>query len=280
MSINSINNVKKIALNSLRTSVLLILLIFFMFPIIWVLLTSLKLPVEQLSIPPVWIPKSFNIKNYIDLFNNPDFLKCLINSFVIASGATILTVIIGSFATYSIERFKVEGSFFSTIILTTRMIPPVVIIIPIFLLAYSAHLLDSYFLLIVIYSALNIALVIWLLKDSFNKIPVEIEDAAMIDGCSRLQVLRRIIFPIIKPSLIATSLICFIFCWNEFIFALTLTGERTKTLPVLINTLVSQKGIDRGIMSAGGIIAIMPIIIIAIFFNRYLIEGLTKGSGK
>ena len=276
----NINNVKETALNSLRTLVLLILLIFFMFPIIWVLLTSLKLPIEQLSIPPVWIPKSFNIKNYIDLFNNPVFFKNSMNSFLMASGATILTVIIGSFATYSIERFKVGGSFFPTMILITRMIPPVVIIVPIFLLAHSAHLLDSYFLLIITYSALNIALVIWLLKDSFNKMPIEIEEAAMIDGCSRLQILTRIVFPIIKPGLIATSLICFIFCWNEFIFALTLTGERTRTLPVLISTFVSQKGIDRGIMAAGGIIASIPIIIIAIFFNRYLIGGLTKGRGK
>lgn len=271
---------KELALAGLRTLFLIILLIFFMFPILWVLLTSLKTPVEQLSIPPIWIPESLNFSNYLDLFAHPDFFSSLMNSFVVSGLATVLTVVIGCFASYAIERFKVGGRFFFNVILVTRMIPPVVIIVPIFLIAFKAQLLDTHFLLIITYAALNIALVIWLLRDSFNKVPVEIEEAAMIDGCSRLQVLWKIVFPIIKPGVIATSLICFIFCWNEFIFALTLTGENVKTLPVLISSYVSQKGMDRGVMSAGGIIASIPIILITMFFQRYLIEGLTKGSGK
>lgn len=264
----------------IRTFILILFLIFFLFPVFWVFLTSLKTPVEQMSIPPVWVPSKICLQNYVDLFNHPDFYRSLFNSFIVASVATLITVTIGCFATYAIERLKFGGEFFSNIILITRMIPPVVIIVPIFILAFKANLLGSYSLLIITYSALNIALVIWLLRDSFAKVPVEIEEAAMLDGCTRFQILWKIVLPIIKPGLIATSLICFIFCWNEFIFALTLSGERVKTLPVLISTFVSQKGMDRGIMSAGGIIASLPIIFITLFFQRYLIDGLTKGSGK
>lgn len=264
----------------LRTLFLTLLLIFFIFPIWWVLMTSLKSPVEQMAIPPVWIPEHFNFENYLSLFAHPDFFKCLFNSFVISAGATLLTLFVGCMGTYSIERFKVGGNFFSNLILVSRMIPPVVIIVPIFLMALKLGLLDTYLLMIITYSALNIALVIWLLKDSFAKVPIEIEEAAMIDGCNRMQVLWKIVLPVIKPGLIATGLICFIFCWNEFVFALTLSGETTKTLPVLISTFVSQKGMDRGVMSAGGVIASIPTILITVFFQKYLISGLTKGSGK
>ena len=113
------------------------------------------------------------------------------------------------------------------LILTTRMIPPVVVIIPIFLIAYNLNLLNTHFLLIITYCALNLALVIWLLRDFFAAIPADIEEAAMLDGCTRMQTIYRVVLPIIKPGLVATSLICFIFCWNEFIFALTLSGDAT-----------------------------------------------------
>ncbi|MFP4647506.1 MAG: carbohydrate ABC transporter permease, partial [Candidatus Acetothermia bacterium] len=190
----------------------------------------------------------------------------------------VLTVLAGSLAAYSFERF--DATFLPNLYLTTRMIPPVVMIIPTYLGAYLLGILDTYFLLIFLYSALNMALIAWLLRDFFSKIPRELEEAAMIDGCTRLQSLRKVILPLVRPGLIASGLICFIFTWNEFIFALTLTGDRTRTLPVLVSTFITQRGMDRGLMAAASIIASIPIILVTMFFSRHLISGLTKGSTK
>lgn len=262
----------------LRTVILLVILAVFMFPIVWILLTSIKSPVNQLASPPMWIPESPTMENYINLFQKGDFLKSLMNSFIVASFSTVLTVLAGSLAAYSFERF--DATFLPNLYLTTRMIPPVVMIIPTYLGAYLLGILDTYFLLIFLYSALNMALIAWLLRDFFSKIPRELEEAAMIDGCTRLQSLRKVILPLVRPGLIASGLICFIFTWNEFIFALTLTGDRTRTLPVLVSTFITQRGMDRGLMAAASIIASIPIILVTMFFSRHLISGLTKGSTK
>lgn len=263
-----------------KTLLLFVLFLFFLFPILWVFLTSIKRPVDQMAIPPVWFPEQPVIRNYLDLFSHPDFVTSLINSIVIAGLATLVTVLLGAFAAYSMVRFRVGGNLLPNLILTTRMIPPVVVIIPIFLIAFNMNLLNTHFLLIITYTALNLALVIWLLRDFFAAIPTEVEEAAMLDGCTRLQMIWKVVLPIIKPGLMATSLICFIFCWNEFIFALTLSGDATKTMPVLTSSFVTQKGTDRGVMSAAGMISSVPIIVVTIFFQKYLVSGLTSGSVK
>ncbi|WP_026021294.1 carbohydrate ABC transporter permease [Paenibacillus senegalensis] len=272
--------VKQNLWTGMKTLVLFFLFLFFLFPVLWVFLTSIKRPVEQMAIPPVWFPEQPVIRNYLQLFDHPDFVTSLTNSILIAGLATLFTVAIGAFAAYSMVRFRVGGGLLPNLILTTRMIPPVVVIIPIFLIAYNLNLLNTHFLLIITYTALNLALVIWLLRDFVAAIPVDIEEAAMLDGCTRLQTIFKVVLPIIKPGLVATSLICFIFCWNEFIFALTLSGDATKTMPVLTSSFVTQRGTDRGVMSAAGMISSIPVIVVTIFFQKYLVSGLTSGSVK
>lgn len=276
----SARRVRRNLFKSLKTAVLCLFLIFFMLPILWVVLTSIKLPVDQLAIPPVWIPEHPAFSNYVQLFQHPDFMTSLINSLLIAGAATLITTVLGALAAYSIERFSTGGSLLPNLLLLTRMIPPVVVIVPVFLFAYRVHLLDTHILLILTYSALNMALVIWLLRAFFASLAVDMEEAALIDGCSRLKAFIRIVLPVIMPGIAATALICFIFCWNEFLFAVTLTGTHTKTMPVLTSTFVSQKGLDRGLMSASGIISSLPVILLTVFFQRYLVSGLTQGSVK
>ncbi|MNM14307.1 Trehalose transport system permease protein SugB [compost metagenome] len=276
----SARRVRRNLFKSLKTAVLCLFLIFFMLPILWVVLTSIKLPVDQLAIPPVWIPEHPAFSNYVQLFRHPDFMTSLINSLLIAGAATLITTVLGALAAYSIERFGTGGNLLPNILLLTRMIPPVVVIVPVFLFAFRVHLLDTHILLILTYSALNMALVIWLLRAFFASLAVDMEEAALIDGCSRLKAFIRIVLPVIMPGIAATALICFIFCWNEFLFAVTLTGANTKTMPVLTSTFVSQKGLDRGLMSASGIISSLPVILLTVFFQRYLVSGLTQGSVK
>lgn len=263
-----------------RTLALCLFLVFFLLPILWVVLTSIKLPVEQMAIPPTWIPADPTWGNYAALFAHPDFSSSMWNSVLIAGITTVVTVVIGAFAAYSIERFRTGGDLLANLLLMTRMIPPVVIVVPIFLFAYRVQLLDTHFLLIVTYSALNMALVIWLLRGFFAALPADTEEAAMIDGCSRLRAICTVVLPLIMPGLAATAIICFIFCWNEFLFAVTLSGQNTRTMPVLTSTLVSQRGLDRGLMSASGIVSSLPVILLTIFFQRYLVSGLTQGSIK
>lgn len=263
-----------------KTGILLLFFIFFMLPIVWVALTSIKRPVEQMAIPPVWFPEQPVFDSYLTLFKNPDFTTSLVNSLLISGIATLITIIIGAIAAYSIERFRTGGRMLPNLLLMTRMIPPVVVIVPIFLLAYRVNLLDTYVLLIITYSALNMALIIWLLRSFFAQLPVEMEEAAMIDGCSRIGLFFRIVLPVVMPGIAAAGLICFIFCWNEFLFAVTLTGSHTKTMPVLTSTFVSERGLDRGLMSASGLVSSLPVIVLTIVFQRYLVSGLTQGSVK
>lgn len=263
-----------------KTGILLLFFIFFMLPIVWVALTSIKRPVEQMAIPPIWFPEQPVFDSYLTLFKNPDFTTSLVNSLLISGIATLITIIIGAIAAYSIERFRTGGRMLPNLLLMTRMIPPVVVIVPIFLLAYRVNLLDTYVLLIITYSALNMALIIWLLRSFFAQLPVEMEEAAMIDGCSRIGLFFRIVLPVVMPGIAAAGLICFIFCWNEFLFAVTLTGSHTKTMPVLTSTFVSERGLDRGLMSASGLVSSLPVIVLTIVFQRYLVSGLTQGSVK
>ncbi|MGG3280417.1 carbohydrate ABC transporter permease [Paenibacillus solani] len=263
-----------------KTGILLLFFIFFMLPIVWVALTSIKRPVEQMAIPPIWFPEQPVFDSYLTLFKNPDFTTSLVNSLLISGLATLITIVIGAIAAYSIERFRTGGSMLPNLLLMTRMIPPVVVIVPIFLLAYRVNLLDTYVLLIITYSALNMALIIWLLRSFFAQLPVEMEEAAMIDGCSRIGLFFRIVLPVVMPGIAAAGLICFIFCWNEFLFAVTLTGSHTKTMPVLTSTFVSERGLDRGLMSASGLVSSLPVIVLTIVFQRYLVSGLTQGSVK
>jgi len=263
-----------------KTGILLLFFIFFMLPIVWVALTSIKRPVEQMAIPPIWFPEQPVFDSYLTLFKNPDFATSLVNSLLISGIATLITVVIGAIAAYSIERFRTGGRMLPNLLLMTRMIPPVVVIVPIFLLAYRVNLLDTYVLLIITYSALNMALIIWLLRSFFAQLPVEMEEAAMIDGCSRIGLFFRIVLPVVMPGIAAAGLICFIFCWNEFLFAVTLTGSHTKTMPVLTSTFVSERGLDRGLMSASGLVSSLPVIVLTIVFQRYLVSGLTQGSVK
>ncbi|MBW4082526.1 carbohydrate ABC transporter permease [Paenibacillus sp. S150] len=272
--------IRKNLSTGLKTAVLCAFFIFFMLPIIWVVLTSVKRPVDQMAIPPVWIPEHPVFSSYVQLFQHPDFMTSLINSLLISGTATLITVIFGALAAYGIERFRIGGTLLPNLLLLTRMIPPVVVIVPVFLVAYRAHVLDTHILIIAAYSALNMALVIWLLRSFFAALPADMEEAAMIDGCSRLTTFWRIVLPVVMPGIAATALICFIFCWNEFLFAVTLTGQATKTMPVLTSTFVSQKGLDRGLMSASGVISSLPVILLTVFFQRYLVSGLTQGSVK
>src|SRR5579871_3913840 len=204
-----------------------------LFPILWMILSSIKPPDLVQAIPPVW---SFSptLSNYNDVLNGTTSMGPLItHSFIVASLSTLLTLATALPAAYSLARLRFRGKrFLGSWILSTIMFPPVVSVIPVFIVVGQLGLMDTYPALVIPYTAFNLPVIIWMLRGFVKQIPEEIEEAALIDGASYLDVVRRVVFPLVAPGLAAAAILCFLFAWNEFLFALTLTRAAVKTAPV------------------------------------------------
>ena len=264
--------------------VLIAALAFFMFPVIWMFITSFKTEAEYFSYPPVFIPEDFSFRNYFNAMAFPPDgrggLQGLRDSLIIASATTVASVLIGSLAAYSLSRFKTGGENFSFWILSTRMFPPVAAALPLFLIFKEIKLLDTHLALIIANTVFSLPFVIWLLKGFFDELPTELEEAALIDGCSYWGAFTRVALPLVTPGLVATALFSFIFAWNEFMFAVLLTRRNVRTLTIIVPSLVGGHEILWGEIAAIGTVAIIPGILLALLLQRYLVRGLTLGAFK
>jgi multiple sugar transport system permease protein len=268
----------------IRTFILFVLTVavfsVIIFPPLATLITSLKTEVDAFTFPPKWIFKPI-LTNYSDIFQTSPFLRYFFNSLLVAAANTSLCLLLGSLAAYGLARFRFRGADnLAFWILSLRMMPPVAAIIPIYILMKNLHWLDTPWALITVYLTFNLPFVIWMMKGFFEDIPREIEESALVDGCSELGIFFRIATPLVTPGLAATAIIIFIFAWNEFLFALILTGTKAVTLPVGILGYMKETGINWGYMTAGGILSLIPIIIFTSLSQRYLVKGLTLGALK
>jgi multiple sugar transport system permease protein len=265
-------------------SVLVVVLILFMFPVVWMFLTSFKTEAEYFSYPPVFIPKDFSLRNYFNAMAFPPDgrggLQGLRDSLIIAVSTTIASVIMGSLAAYSLSRFKTGGENFSFWILSTRMMPPIAPALPLFLIFKQFKLLDTHLALIIANTIFNLPFVIWLLKGFFDDLPEEMEEAALLEGCSHWGAFWRIALPLVAPGVVAVSLFSFIFAWNEFMFALLLTRRNVRTLTIIVPSLVGGHEILWGEIAAIGMVAILPGILLSLLLQRYLVRGLSMGAVK
>ena len=259
-------------------------LILFMFPVLWMFLTSFKTESEYFSYPPVFIPKDFSFKNYFNAMAFPPDgrggLQGLRDSLIISFATALVSVLIGAPAAYSLARFKIGGENLSFWILSTRMFPPVASALPLFLIFKHIRLLDTHLALIIANTIFNLPFVIWLLKGFFEDLPVALEEAARIDGCSFWGSFVRIALPLITPGLAVTTLFSFVFAWNEFMFALLLTRRSVRPLTIIVPSLVGGHEILWGEIAAIGTIAIIPGIALSLLLQRYLVRGLTLGALK
>jgi multiple sugar transport system permease protein len=263
--------------NVITYLILIIASIFVIFPMIWILTISLKDPMLTLQYPPVWF-FSPTFDHYIALFVQYPFLKYFTNSTVVAIISTIIALIICFPGSYSIARHNTGGRKLTAFILLNRTLPPIAIIIPLFLILRTIRLFDTYFALIIANLTFTLPFTIWTLIGYFQAIPTEIEDAALVDGCSYPQLLRFIVIPMAAPGIIATGIIAFVFCWNEFIYALMLSGEKTRTLPIGVANFLTQYGVRYGELSAATILLVIPAIILTLAVRRYLVYGLSLGG--
>ncbi len=253
-------------------------------PVYWLITISLKREVDQFANPPRWIGFPVTFQHYAEAFGTGSFQIYFLNSVLLASMSTIGALLIGVPAAYGLARFEWPRGWdlrISDWILSTRMLPPIVTIVPLFLMLRDVHLLNSLEGLALIYTAFNLPFVVWMMRGFFDEVPREMEEAAMLDGESRTGALLRIVLPLVKPGLAATAVFCLVVAWNEFLFALILTQtEAAMTLPVGIASRVTQYEIKWGAMSAAGVVAMLPVLVFASAAQKYLVRGLSLGAVK
>ncbi len=260
--------------------VIVIVLVLALFPVYWLIATSFKTYNQIFSMPPRWFFWP-TIKGYLANFLRQDISRNLFNSIVIACSGTVLSVTLGSIAAYSFARFKFKGSrTLPLFMLSLRMLPPMIIFIPLFMILHRLRLINTYVGIILPYTAFMLPFVIWILIGFFEAIPEEVEESALIDGCTRIGALIRVVLPLAAPGLVAVSILTFTWLWNEFLLASVVTRRATQTLPVAISLLIGEQKILWNELAAIATMVITPVIVFAIIVQRYLVAGLTKGAIK
>ena len=253
-------------------------------PVYWLITISFKHEVDQFAVPPKWFLFSPTIEHYADAFVVRSFGRYLLNSLLIAFTSTLCALVIGTLAAYALARFRLPANLDRKLalwILSTRMFPAIVTVVPLFLIMRDVHLVNTRLSLVIVYTAFNLPFVVWMMRGFFAEVPRDLEEAAMVDGDSRLGALRRVVLPLVAPGLAATAVFCLIVSWNEFLFALVLTQtDAAMTLPVGIAGRVTQYGIQWGAMSAAAVVAMIPILAFAISVQKYLVRGLSLGAVK
>jgi len=268
----------------LKTGLLVLALVAALAPVYWMITISLKTEIDQFAIPPKWFAFTPTLQHYYDAFVTRSFAQYLLTSAIVAVVSTACALVIGTLAAYALARFRLPYSLDRKLalwILSTRMFPAIVTAVPLFLMMRDLRLLNTKLALIVVYTGFNLPFVVWMMRGFFAEVPRDLEEAALVDGDSRLGALVRVVLPLVTPGLAATAVFCLIVCWNEFLFALVLTQtDAAMTLPVGIAGRVTQYEIKWGVMSAAGVVAMVPILIFALAMQRYLVRGLSLGAVK
>jgi multiple sugar transport system permease protein len=251
----------------------------FLFPIYWLFTIAFKTPSEIFASPPVWYPASLQIENFKVLFKDGDVITVW-NSLVVASVSTVLAMLLGTSAAYSLARFKTGGDQLAIWIISQRMIPPIAIVFPVFLLYVWMGWVDSFAGLILLYTAFNLPYVIWMMRGYIEDIPLELEESALVDGCTRFAVLRKVVFPMARAGLFATAVFTFVFAWNDFIFALVLTRREVTTFPVQVTHYFGGQSNFWAKIAAMSLLGTVPIFIAVAMLQRYLVRGISLGAVK
>ncbi len=256
-----------------------VLVFLVMFPFLWLLVMSFK-PIDDIfAWPPKWLFVP-TIEHYVGLWDG-EFRKSFMNSLLSSVGSTLLAMVIGVPGAYALSRMGgAGGNQLSLLVLASRMAPPIAFTIPYFLVYRHIGLLDTLWGLILIYLTFNLSLVIWLMRSFFDTTPRALEEAAWIDGATLGQTFVKIILPLSGPGLAATAILCFLYSWNDFFFALILTRTEAITAPVAVVNFMNYEGWEWGKICAGGTMVMLPVLVFSILVRRFLVSGLTAGAVK
>ncbi len=257
-------------------------LVITVFPLYWIIVTSFKTPGAIFSYPLTYWPEVFSIENYVGLFEKAQFGTYIMNSLLVSSVAAIFATLIAMLSAYVLARFdfRTKGALLMAF-LVTQMIPAFIALGPLYLMMVQLKLVDNKFGLILIYIAVCIPFSTVMLRGFFANVPDALEEAAMIDGCSRIGALFRVIVPVMKPGIVAAFIFNFVNCWNELFLSVTLMNrDSNKTIPTALNGFISSYNIDWGSMSAAAVLTIIPTMILFAFASKYIVQGLTAGAVK
>ena len=260
----------------------LALFLFTAFPLLWMASTAFKVSNEIFATPPTLWPRTFTLANVERLFSETRFLSYLVNSFTVALATAGLTLVVSTPAAYSLTRFRFAGrDKVAALILFTYMFAPIMIIIPFYVMMRFLGLNNTHVGLVLAYTAFCLPFNLWLLRTFFQGIPIDIEQAALIDGANRLQAVVYVVVPLALPGVVATGIFTFILAWNDYIFARVLIGaDELKTLPVGIADLYNASVVDWGMIMAAGLLVIAPVLAVFVFIQRYMVAGWGAGGVK
>ena len=265
-------------------------------PVVWMFISSISQGTDLLSMPPRWFPEAPNFERYEAILlgkdvklwgaqvtaSGADFLHGLTNSLLVASITTLVSLTFGLFASFALVKLRFRWKRAALIsVMSVQMLPAIATVIPLFILIRRLfpELINSPLALILIYSAMTVTYVIWILAGYLGNLPREIEEAALLDGCSYFQAMLRVTLPIARPGLIAVGTLAFMMAWNEFLYALVFThSSASKTMPVVISEFSSRFGLDYGMAMTGGVLVSIPPVLLALLFQRYIVRGLAAGA--
>lgn len=268
----------RLATTSTRRVILWSFALWTLFPIYWIGKTSLQRPVDAIASPPVWLFVP-TFANYAKVLGDRAVLGYFVNSTIVGLGATAIGLLFGLPTAYVLARFAFRGrADYDFWVLSTRMTPPVAMLIPFFIMYQRLGLQNTHLGLMLIHVSITLAVVIWVMKGFFADLPRELEEAALIDGCGYWQAFRHIVLPLALPGVAATAILCFLFSWNEFLFALVLGGRNVRTVPVGLYTFVGYQEVRWAELSAAAIVMLVPVLAFVLIFQRQLIRGLTLGA--
>jgi multiple sugar transport system permease protein len=276
----NLRRVKTTAIVTIRWVLIAVAFAFFLFPIYWLFTTSIKTQVDVFATPPKLVLFWPTLENFLLVFTHTPYPLHALNSLIAASANTVLSLLLGTMAAYAMSRFKTGGNRLLFWFLSLRMVPPIVVAVPLYIVAAKLWLVDTRIILPVLYLLLNVPFAVWMMKSFIDEVPIELEESAFLDGGSYSQIIRRIILPIIGPGLVATGAFCFIFSWNELLLAMIFTRVTAVTLPVGVSGFITAEQTFWGQLTAYGSLAALPPLILALIFQRYMVRGLTLGALK
>ncbi len=266
-----------------RVIIVVISLIVILFPLYWLIANSLRTKTDYLANPPILFNAPVTFQNYQKILVENGIYKQFVNTFIVAAVSTLIAVVFGSMAAYSTVRGRIAKkirNFFGLWFMIQKMYPAIATAIPVYLVMRHMRLIDTRFALIVMNTSFNLPLVIWLMMGFFEQIPLELEESAKIDGANFVQRFFRIVFPVTTPGIIASAILAFVGAWNEFLFAVILSVNRSKTLPVVIAGFITDRGLEWGPMAATAVITLLPILVVVWALQKNFVQGLAMGAVK
>jgi multiple sugar transport system permease protein len=263
--------------NLLYALALLLVAAFLLTPFLWMVLNAFKTPLQVIRLPPELIFQP-TLRNFENVFGTQNFMRYIMNSIIIAGGCTLFGLLIGLPAAYSIARFRQNR--LAIVILMARMVPGITFLVPLFIIFRTLGMVDTYTSLILAHMLVGLPFIVWVMVPFFESIPRELTEAAVMDGASALRAFVMVVLPLSGPGIVTAAILSFVFSWNNFMFSIVLASSRTRTVPVAIYNFISYAQIDWGGLMAAAVVITLPVLVLAIVTQRYVIRGLTAGAVK